>query len=509
MTKAKRTKAYSYTRFSTPEQALGDSARRQMQAAEDYARRHDLDLDTSLTFKDLGVSAYRGKNVEEGSLGVFLKAVEDGAVPHGSFLLVENLDRVSRQSARKALRSLERIVEAGVVLVTLTDGKQWTEKALDEDPTALFLSILTFVRAHEESALKGRRVRAAWENKRKLAVESGTALTKRTPSWLILGTSGKLRLDKPKAAVVRRIFDMALKGIGQHAIADTFNREKVRTLNGGAYWHRSTVKKTLENPAAVGRLVAHRIEYEGGKKVRKPVVEVDGHFPAAVAKDVWDRVQDMRGHASQQAPRGSSPLQNILAGLAKCPLCLGAMTRVVKGSSKRAGSPYLVCAKAKAGAGCVYKAVKMVDVETALLSNLNYIVATIPTGDDGVDEKLRGLEEAASILSEQAGRITEAIAKRGLTGALGDRLRNIEAELAGVENEQKELLSTLEDQPLLDRKVSELSDALATEEPDLQHINALLRQVARGVTVDYGNGSLVFAWKHGGESSLTYAWPEQ
>ena len=33
-------KAYSYIRFSTPEQALGDSLRRQVQLAEEYARKH-------------------------------------------------------------------------------------------------------------------------------------------------------------------------------------------------------------------------------------------------------------------------------------------------------------------------------------------------------------------------------------------------------------------------------------------------------------------------------------
>ncbi len=128
--------------------------------------------------------------------------------------------------------------------------------------------------------LKGRRVRAAWDNKRKLAIENGTPLTKRTPSWLFLGANGKLRLDPRKAAIVRRIFDMTLAGVGQHAIAETFNKEKLKPLNGAAYWHRSTVKKTLENPAAVGRLIAHRVEYEGGRKVRKPVVEVDESLPA-------------------------------------------------------------------------------------------------------------------------------------------------------------------------------------------------------------------------------------
>jgi hypothetical protein len=38
-------KAYSYIRFSTPDQEKGDSLRRQEKDAEDYAKKHGLTLD--------------------------------------------------------------------------------------------------------------------------------------------------------------------------------------------------------------------------------------------------------------------------------------------------------------------------------------------------------------------------------------------------------------------------------------------------------------------------------
>lgn len=47
--------AYSYVRFSSPEQAKGDSVRRQVEAAERYAQSHGLRLDDRLT--DAGLSA--------------------------------------------------------------------------------------------------------------------------------------------------------------------------------------------------------------------------------------------------------------------------------------------------------------------------------------------------------------------------------------------------------------------------------------------------------------------
>jgi len=74
-------KAYSYLRFSTPEQQRGDSFRRQTQLAQDYAARHGLELDQELSFQDLGVSAFRGRNQETGRLGDFLDAVRSAPSP--------------------------------------------------------------------------------------------------------------------------------------------------------------------------------------------------------------------------------------------------------------------------------------------------------------------------------------------------------------------------------------------------------------------------------------------
>src|SRR4028119_1217108 len=99
-------KAYSYLRFSTPEQIKGDSRRRQTSMAQEYAAKHGLTLDEELTYQDLGVSAFRGKNAEDGKLSEFLDAVRFGKVEPGSYLLVESLDRISRQAAWLALGTL-------------------------------------------------------------------------------------------------------------------------------------------------------------------------------------------------------------------------------------------------------------------------------------------------------------------------------------------------------------------------------------------------------------------
>lgn len=52
----------SYTRFSSYEQMHGDSKRRQTDMAAAYCIKHGLVLAESL--EDLGVSAYRSKNLQ-------------------------------------------------------------------------------------------------------------------------------------------------------------------------------------------------------------------------------------------------------------------------------------------------------------------------------------------------------------------------------------------------------------------------------------------------------------
>jgi DNA invertase Pin-like site-specific DNA recombinase len=84
--------AYSYIRFSSTEQLKGDSLRRQTELSVNYANVHGLILDTKLNLRDLGISAFDKSNLTKGALGYFLKLVEDGLIPRGSYLLVESLD---------------------------------------------------------------------------------------------------------------------------------------------------------------------------------------------------------------------------------------------------------------------------------------------------------------------------------------------------------------------------------------------------------------------------------
>ena len=107
--------------MSTDAQLKGHSRQRQFELSSNYAASHDLELANESQLEDIGISAFKGANVEEGALGQFLIAVEQGRVPAGSYLLVESLDRLSRQEILKSLSLFLRILNAEIVLVTLQD----------------------------------------------------------------------------------------------------------------------------------------------------------------------------------------------------------------------------------------------------------------------------------------------------------------------------------------------------------------------------------------------------
>ncbi|MFM0323714.1 recombinase family protein [Caballeronia glebae] len=495
-------KAFSYLRFSTPEQIKGDSFKRQTKMALEYAARHGLDLDDSLTFHDLGVSAYRGMNTEAGRLGDFLEAVREKLVPRGSYLLVEALDRLSRLAPRKAMRVLEDIVEEGITVVTLNDGRAYTVENLDEDPTSLLVAIVLFMRANEESVTKSRRLKSAWQGKRdSLATKPLTSLV---PAWLHLDPdTGTIELIPEKAQVVQRIFHMQASGMGDALIASTLNHECVPCFRSAVHWHRTYIRKILANPATMGTFIPHRMEHLNGKKSRVPQEPVPDYFPPVVSAEAFESAQ-----RQSQAPgrHRAGQVVNLLAGLAKCPKCGSTMTRVNKGGPK-GGKPKLVCTKAKAGAGCEYHSVTLETVEEAIILNAGYLSGTAPTGKVELDTQLQHTEHAIDATVDAIENLVSVLA-RSPSPAVSAKLSGLEVSLETLKGKREELVdqSLAASGPLLEKRLGELDAALHVEPRDNTKANAMLRAMFESITVDYRSGSLEMHWRHGGTTSIVYAW---
>jgi DNA invertase Pin-like site-specific DNA recombinase len=220
-------RVYSYIRFSTPDQALGDSERRQLDAAKDWADKNNHVLDDKLRLVDRGMSGYSGAHRKKGALGEFLKMVEAGDVPSGSILLVENIDRLSREDFMQAFETVTQIISKGVSIQTLQPYAEYTRDSIKGG--MVYQLVGQMQRAYEESARKSVLMRASRQRERELAQKSKRVLTKQGPAWLVMKPD-RSGFDVVKGAkeTINRIFKLKLKGLG-------INRIEV-LLNAGSAW---------------------------------------------------------------------------------------------------------------------------------------------------------------------------------------------------------------------------------------------------------------------------------
>ena len=148
--------AHIYARYSTGTQAKGTSLRRQISNAGAFAAEQGWTIADIIA--DEGVSAYRGKNLAQGGLGRFLDAVKTGKVAPGSVLIVESLDRLSRNTLTAQMMLLLDIIRAGVEVVTLVDQRHFTRAMVSTNPLELIFTLAIMIRAQDESRTKGRRI---------------------------------------------------------------------------------------------------------------------------------------------------------------------------------------------------------------------------------------------------------------------------------------------------------------------------------------------------------------
>lgn len=514
----KKIKCYSYIRFSSEAQQEGDSLRRQFEMAVRYAKENDLDLQ-EVSYRDLGMSAYRGANSETGALAQFVEACRSGAVEPGSYLLVESLDRISRASPLKAVNALQSIVLEGITVVTLTDRQKYTEDSLNNDPGSLLLAIITAVRANQESALKSSRGKAAWVGKRIKAAEDGLKLTARTPAWLKLDPDRKsFTLVPTKVAAVRRVFDLADEGMSLHGIVKQMTAEKVPSLTG-TLWTRVPLKRLLTSPSVIGIFSPSTLDYDAKtkKKVRTPAAQIEGYFPPIIHKDQFDRIQRLfTAPVTGKAARGIS---NIFSGVLRCGHCGGNMHMVARGkdANGNARPSYVACENRDRGRTAQLKrqALKIRRCPTGMVQYRHLEAAFLAmdpvaeidnlTTDGAAADHLTNLQSARDALQSNLEDLLSVKSSKMVKAKLDD----LAEELATIEDQIDEAEKVVADStPSVQAyRMVALREAMVATPLDKGVLNGLLRQSADEVKVVQDKGQLQINWR-GSEvaTEVAYRW---
>src|SRR5262249_33905805 len=184
--------------------------------------------------------------------------------------------------------------------------------------------IMELSRGHSESRMKSERNGAAWAEKKRRARcgepqrptermgEGSHFLTRCLPAW-VEEQNSQLKLVPKRAAVVKRIFQLAAHGYGRKLIAGKLIQDGVPPMTSVGHWNGSYVGAILADRRAVGELQPK--QKHGRKKDGPPIPD---YYPAAVSEEEWLAAQAGVAQPRKNPGRtGAGDFVNIFAGLLK------------------------------------------------------------------------------------------------------------------------------------------------------------------------------------------------
>jgi DNA invertase Pin-like site-specific DNA recombinase len=311
---SKRRLAVSYSRFSSPLQAKGDSEERQADLFAQFCRRHNL-TPVKEAFADRGRSGYKDEHRKKGRLGQLVALAKDGRFEPGTIIVVEAWDRLGRLRPDKQTELVAELLRTGISIGVCRLDDLFCE---DDFGTHKWTTLAVFIQlAYQESKQKAERVADSWRRRRGRVREGGGLLSRRLPAWLE-AVNGEARPVPERAAVVRRIFKMAADGMGHTRIVTALTRENVPPFGEHAIsegrgrsqfsgrWCKPYIALILRDRRVVGEFQPRLIS---GEPDGSPIA---GYYPAVVSEEEWllaqaaqeqRRNKDKRGRAS--GPRQS------------------------------------------------------------------------------------------------------------------------------------------------------------------------------------------------------------
>jgi len=315
-----------YERLSRDDELQGpsNSILNQIQLLEEYAIKQGF---TNIRhFQDDG---YSGTNWERPGWNALMTEIQAGNVEN---VIFKDLSRFGRDYLRMGLY-MEMFREKGVRMITVNDN---IDTATGEDDFTPFRAIMSEWYARDTS----RKIKSSLNSKGR----NGKPLTSSPPYGYIKDPNDKYRwiIDDEAAAIVRRIFQMTIDGIGPWLIAQTLCNEKIERpsyyLGKQGLGNKCTTYNT-ENPygwggTTVARILGcleylgHTVNFKTNKehfKDKRPKINpiekrhiFENTHDAIIEQETFDTVQRLRQTVRRRDTIG---VANPLTGLLFCADC--------------------------------------------------------------------------------------------------------------------------------------------------------------------------------------------
>ncbi len=471
MQQTKGNKAYSYIRISSKKQLDGYGIARQTAKAQAYADANGLDLDKEL--QDVG-SGFHGEHVKFGELGGFLKLVKEKKIPVGSTLIVESLDRLSREDVLIAQRQFIDILLADITIVTLMDNQVYHK---DRDFTQLIFSLTIMQTANEESSKKRFRQEDNIRKNKLAALEGKSVYNFAGVTWIdqirVSGKEYRFELND-HANTVRKMYEMYDSGIGVHSIVRYLNENSYPIFKDGAnknkIWKDAAVRRILRDEAAIGTY--HVLETVEGKRVLMgdPLVN---YYPAAVNEELFWRVQ--RRHTDVSIPgRTGRKFSNLFATLTKCSQCNRPLRLVQSGGTFTGGrrdNLFMCRGRFERGLETCDSKPKSFPydaLEQAVLTHIDDFTLDVEISGgqnrktDGIRQEIETAERKVADLSDRRAILVDTIEitkEREERREMSERASALRREIEGIKakiNENRQLVREIEDDSVEIKTVADM-----------------------------------------------------
>ena len=487
------TSAAVYARVSSDRQDIDLSVAAQLRALRDYAQKNNYAI-----VREYIDEAESGRVADRPQ---FRRMIDEGSRTNSPFevILVWKFSRFTRKREHAvAFKSMLR--KKGIRVVSITEHADDTPtgklmEAIIESVDEFYSENLAqeVIRGMREAASRGFWVAPqAPYGYRKVHVLDGA---KKRPV---------LELDPPADAVVKRVFQMVLRGGSVLDITKALNGEGIPSPDGKR-WTKTTVHRMLSNEAYAGTLL-----WGTGAKDNAPPVRVEKAFPSIISPQQFKRVARMmrsRAPMVTHPRRTASPY--LLSGLLTCEACGKALTAA---EAKGGKYTYYVCQSLlKHGRRtCAAPRLNAKRFERLIIdqirehilteSNMRDLVRMVNEEMDGIikeqRERVEAAEEELADIRRRMDRLWELVEKTDLTvEEILPRIRHHQENQERLEraaSEAQSLLSlrraSVQDMERVAAYAVEMSDFLM--ESEVTETKAFIRSFVKDVLVRPGAATI-------------------
>ena len=405
------------------------------------------------------------------------------------------IDRIIVKSMSRFARNTEEMLTALRALEQMEVSVYFEEQGLDTKSmnSEMFATFPGMI-AQQESVSISQNMR--WSYKKRM--ESGE-FNCCAPAYGFDLINGKLVINETEAAVIRRIFDLYLQGVGMQTIANILNNEGVRRQYGREKWHHTTVNYVLNNERYKGdALLQKQITTQTlpFKKQRnhgeQPMYYVENSNPAIVSRETYEAVQALIKSRQPSCKRKAKnyPLTRTLL----CPDCGHTFRRQVVN-----GTAYWLCAaKATNKTDCAWRRVKEDEVYATfnlmirkVQANREYLLGTLIRQLEELQYRTTGSQQRIKEIDREIADLTaqnlvlSRLHGKGVLNAADYTAQSdmLENKITELRIERRAKITDSDENEMLE-ELKMLNDILKEVEIGIDFDAELFEQTVDSITVD-------------------------